>query len=57
MSVALVGTEPGLVGYWRLDEGQDQVATDVSGTCDGMFGSSPDVDGNDPVWVSEPGPF
>jgi hypothetical protein len=32
MHKTLTGTEPGLVGYWRFDEGTGAVATDVTAT-------------------------
>jgi len=34
MLVTLEGTEPGLAGYWRLDEGYGSVVVDATGTCD-----------------------
>jgi uncharacterized protein len=47
----LVGTEPGLVAYWRLDEGQGTTVGDLSkSSCNGtLFG--------DPQWELVPVPF
>ena len=51
MSRRLTGTEPGLVGYWRMDEGSGEVAHD----------SSPS--GNDgilrygPIWIASTAPI
>ena len=45
--------EPNLVGYWDFDEGEGQVAYDMSGNGnDGQLGTSPDEDGGDPNWVN-----
>jgi len=53
MNQSLVGTEPGLVGYWRLNEASGQVAHDSSGNSNnGQLGSTPDVDTNDPTWIA-----
>ncbi len=51
----LTGTEAGLVGYWRFDEGSNQQATDSSSMAHhGYLGtdSSPSGDSRDPVWVA-----
>jgi hypothetical protein len=54
-------TEPNLIGFWDLDEGQGQVAYDMSGNGnDGYLGSDPcNVDNSDPMWVESdvPSPF
>jgi len=51
-NIALSGTEPGLVGYYRLDDGTGQVVNDYSSTNnDGQLGSSPLADTNDPVFA------
>jgi hypothetical protein len=53
----LNGNETGLVGYWRLDEGEGQVAYDsTSNHNDGQLGSSPSSDSNDPLWVASDAP-
>jgi hypothetical protein len=45
---------PGLVGWWRLSEGEGQVAVDASGNGhDGRLGSSVSADEGDPTWTSE----
>jgi hypothetical protein len=61
------GSEPGLLGYWKMDEGSGQVLGDVSpNNRDGQLGSTPGSDGNDPAWSAStvpvaaedgPGPF
>ena len=46
------GNEPGLVGWWLLDEGTDQWVYDSSlGGHDGTLGETPGVDAYDPVWA------
>jgi len=53
MNTALTGNEPGLVGYWRFDEGEGQTTTDSSGYGrDGRLGSTDGVDDNDPQWTA-----
>jgi hypothetical protein len=55
---SLTGTESGLVGYWRFDEGEDQVARDATGRGhDGRLGETTGVDGWDPVWTSVGAPL
>jgi hypothetical protein len=52
MHRSLSGNEAGLVGYWRLDEGEGQVAFDATdGHSDGRLGSTPASDSSDPEWV------
>ena len=47
-------TDPGLDGYWDFDDGEGQVAADVSGNGnDGVLGSSDVEDGSDPKWVDD----
>jgi hypothetical protein len=49
----LVGSEPGLVGYWRFDEGTGQVVRDATGMGnDGTLGTTPGVDPWDPIWTT-----
>lgn len=49
----LSGTESGLVGYWRLDDGSGQTAHDASGNGnDGQLGSTNGVDADDPTWIT-----
>jgi hypothetical protein len=53
MNVRLAGSEGGLVGYWRLDEGQGQVVSDAATNANnGYLGSSPDADSQDPTWIT-----
>ncbi|UCF42457.1 MAG: hypothetical protein JSV99_07585 [Planctomycetota bacterium] len=53
----LTGAEPNLIAYWPFDEGEGQVAYDLSSNANhGWLGSDPDVDGNDPAWVDSGAP-
>jgi hypothetical protein len=57
MNRSLRGDEPGLVGYWRLDEGSGQAILDSSSRGnDGRLGSTNGPDGNDPTWVVSDAP-
>ncbi|MGH7494613.1 MAG: LamG-like jellyroll fold domain-containing protein [bacterium] len=52
MHQRLTGNEPGLMGYWRLDEGEGQFAQDSSPSgLHGHLGSVPQSDASDPRWV------
>jgi hypothetical protein len=52
MNRKLDGNEPGLVGYWRLDEGGGQAVSDATGnSSDGWLGSSSAGGSDDPLWV------
>jgi hypothetical protein len=54
----LVGNEPGLVGYWRFNEGTGQVAGDSSTRSnDGKLGSVLGDDSFDPDWVASDVPI
>ena len=59
MHILLSGDEPNLVGYWSFDEGEGQVAYDLSGNSNnGYLGSDPcDVDSADPAWVESDAPI
>jgi len=58
MHSLLAGNEPGLVGYWRFDEGAGQTVFDLSvHHNDGRLGSSADTDANDPIWVVSGAPI
>ncbi len=49
----LSGSESGLAGYWRFDEGSGQVATDATGRGNnGRLGTSTAVDAWDPAWTT-----
>jgi hypothetical protein len=52
------GDEPNLVAYWNLDEGEGQVAHDLSANANnGYLGSDPCApDNKDPVWVDSDAP-
>lgn len=52
MTKRLVGTETGLVGYWRFDEGSGQVASDATGHgLNGRLGDTTSGDASDPSWT------
>jgi len=52
MHRTLSGNEPGLVGYWRLNEGSGQAVLDgTSHHNDGRLGALPGSDDQDPLWV------
>ena len=57
MSGGLDASEPGLVGYWRLDEGSGQTISDSVGGRDGVRGSTPMIDVNDPAWGTSDAPI
>jgi hypothetical protein len=51
MTQGLSGTEPGLVGYWRFDEGFGDTAYDLSSFLnDGRLGEEIGPDDLDPTW-------
>jgi hypothetical protein len=55
---SLTGTENGLVGYWRFDEGQGQVARDATGHGhNGRLGETTGADSWDPVWTNVGAPI
>jgi len=54
----LAGGEPGLVAYWRFDEGSGQVAHDASAYGhDGQLGASPSAEPSDPLWAVSDAPL
>ncbi|MCY2959150.1 MAG: LamG domain-containing protein [Planctomycetota bacterium] len=53
-----LGTEPGLVAYWRFDEGSGQIAHDSSPFGhDGELGLTAGEDASDPTWVVSDAPI
>ncbi len=53
-TIELTGTEPGLVAYYRLNEGTGQTGFDASPMGnDGVLGSTINVENNDPLWASQ----
>jgi hypothetical protein len=53
----LQGSETGLVGYWRFDEGTGQVAADATGHgLNGRLGDTTGGDAADPSWVTTAAP-
>jgi hypothetical protein len=55
MNAELVGNEPGLIAYWKLNEGAGQTAADstASGLA-GRLGTSAGTDTSDPAWTMAP---
>ena len=50
----LKGKKTGLVGWWRFNEGQGDVAQDRRKTKnDGRLGNADGADANDPTWVTD----
>ena len=47
----LPGPQPGLVGYWKMNEGAGQSVQDLAGTNHGTLGTTAGIDINDPVWT------
>jgi len=48
----LIGNEPGLVGYWKMDEGDGQQVVDSSsGGIVGVLGTTQNAESSDPEWV------
>ena len=53
MNIELSGAEPGLMAYYKFNEGTGQTAYDSTlGGHHGMLGSTTGVDTNDPLWVA-----
>jgi len=51
-------SEPGLVGYWRFDEGDGKVARDLSpSAAHAQLGDSAMPDKNDPLWLVSDAPI
>ncbi len=59
MSFMLSGEEEGLVGYWRLDEGEGQIVRDLTANENhGHLGFDPDEEEQiDPEWVESDAPI
>jgi len=58
MHTRLSGDEPGLVGCWDFDEGEEQVAYDLSPYGNhGRLGSTPNADASDPAWIDSDAPI
>ncbi len=54
----LLGSEPGLLGYWNFDEGNGQIARDLSNhDRNGLLGDNAEQqEDNDPIWVPSEAP-
>jgi hypothetical protein len=51
MHTPLIGVQPDLVGYWKLDEGSGQTAFDSTAYANnGQLGTTPGADPSDPAW-------
>ena len=58
MNKSLVGTEPGLEGYWKFDENTGQTAYDsTTNNNDATLGSTGGGDSNDPDWGDSDAPL
>ncbi|MBT7789819.1 MAG: T9SS type A sorting domain-containing protein [Calditrichaeota bacterium] len=58
MNVMLAGNEEGLIGYWRFDEGEGQVAGDrTEFENHGIIGTDEDEDDRDPEWIESDAPI
>jgi hypothetical protein len=54
MSCSLTGTETGLLGYWKMNEGTGQTVHDSSPNgFDGVLGNNGNVETSDPTWVTQ----
>jgi len=58
MNQVLQGTEPGLIGYWRFDEGKGQTSLDQTGNTNSIqLGATANAEPSDPSWVESGLPF
>jgi hypothetical protein len=58
MNRVLQGNEPGLIGYWRFDEGDGQISADWTGNNNPIrLGASDESDAGDPTWVVSDAPL
>jgi len=58
MNFFMAGNERGLVGYWRMDEGQGQIVRDrTPNHNDGFLGARNDADNADPDWFESDAPL
>jgi hypothetical protein len=54
MTRPLTGNEPGLLGYWRFNEGAGQVVADTTAYgAHGVLGSTAGIESGDPLWTSQ----
>lgn len=52
MNRTLTGNEPGLVAYWKFDEGGGQNANEtIFGQFDGLLGTNEQIQSTDPRWI------
>ena len=58
MNRPLTGREPGLVGYWKFDDGSGQQVSDSSSSgTTGVLGGSNSIESSDPAWVQSSAPI
>jgi hypothetical protein len=58
MNCYLSGTEPGLIGYWKMDEGSGQEVGDSSSAgITGVLGHNSNIESSDPLWVVSQAPI
>lgn len=58
MNKPLSGSEPDLLGYWRLDEGSGQTIADSTPLVNhGVLGSTSSVEPEDPQWTFDAVPI
>ncbi|MBL4705146.1 MAG: T9SS type A sorting domain-containing protein, partial [Flavobacteriales bacterium] len=50
MNTNISASAPGLVGYWKLNDGFGQTAIDQTGNANGQLGNNNGVDSIDPEW-------
>lgn len=56
-SIASPGSTPGLVGYWRFNEGSGDVTSDATGHgLNAQLGNAVGADANDPQWTTNAAP-
>jgi uncharacterized protein (TIGR03437 family) len=54
----LMGSEPGLIGYWNFDEGSGQQVADLSPSgVTGLLGRNNTAENSDPAWVESTAPL
>jgi len=58
MNIMLSGAEEGLIGYWRFDEGEGQIAGDrTENENHGTLGTDEDENARDPEWIESDAPI
>ncbi|MDZ7344022.1 MAG: GDSL-type esterase/lipase family protein [candidate division KSB1 bacterium] len=58
MTRPLTGSESGLIGYWRFEEGRAQISADLTGNGNTVrLGATDSSDVSDPLWASSAAPI